>query len=168
MAKSVVINETVYSGVPGIDIPLSDGTGDVRFYDTSDDDMSAADLLAGKTGHGAAGEVNGTMTNNGGVSGTISTKDGTYTIQEGYHDGTGSVGLSAAEVAKIIADNIKAGVTILGQAGKASVVDTDDADATAAQILNGKKAYVNGALVTGSLTVASVSQDSTTKILRIS
>ena len=64
-------------------------------------------------------------------------------------------------------DNIKAGVTILGVAGKASVVDTADATAAASTIVSGKTAYINGAKVTGSLTSVAVSQDSLTKVLTI-
>ena len=59
-------------------------------------------------------KVTGTMPNRGQVTGTISTKAGTYTIQNGYHDGSGTVGISSTEQAKIIAGNIKSGVTILG------------------------------------------------------
>ena len=57
------------------------------------------------------------MTNNGAVSGTISTKNGTYVIPAGYHNGLGSVGIDATEQAKIIASNIKSGVSILGVVG---------------------------------------------------
>jgi hypothetical protein len=168
MAKSVVINGVTYSAVPSVDIPLSEGGGSATFYETSPDTAAAADVLSGKTAHAAAGPVTGSMTNNGAVAGTISTKAGTYTVPAGYHSGSGSVAIASTEQAKIITANIKSGVTILGVAGSSSVVDTSGGDATAAQILSGKKAYVAGALVTGTLTAASVSQDSTSKVLSIS
>lgn len=57
------------------------------------------------------------MPNRGGASGTISTVDGTYSIQQGYHDGSGSVSIDSTEQAKIIAGNIKSGVEILGVTG---------------------------------------------------
>ena len=58
-------------------------------------------------------------------------------------------------------------MTILGVAGKASVVDTADATAAASTIVSGKTAYINGAKVTGSLTSVAVFQDSLTKVLTI-
>ena len=57
------------------------------------------------------------VTDNGGVQGTISTKEGQYSVPKGYHDGTGKVQIAAAEQQKIIASNIKSGVTILGVEG---------------------------------------------------
>lgn len=167
MAKSVKINGVTYSDVPQVEIPLSTGSGNATFYETSADDVAAADVLAGKSYHGASGGSSGTMTNNGAVTGTIATKAGTYTIPAGYHSGGGSVGISSTEQAKIIAGNIRSGVTILGIAGSSSVVDTSDATAAAARILTGYTAYVNGAKVTGTMTAASVSQDSTSKVLSI-
>lgn len=92
--------------------------GGTILLDLTGDDITAADLLAGKTAHGADGEaLTGTMTNRGAVTGTIATKNGTYTVPSGYHNGSGSVGISATEQAKIIAGNIKAGVSILGVTG---------------------------------------------------
>ena len=92
--------------------------GGTTLIDLTGDDITAADLLAGKTAHGADGEaLTGTMTNRGAVTGTIATKAGTYTVPSGYHNGSGSVGISATEQAKIIAGNIKAGVSILGVTG---------------------------------------------------
>ena len=61
--------------------------------------------------------MTGTMANKGSVTGTISSKSGTYTIPQGYHDGGGKVSISTAEQAKIIAGNIKSGVEILGVTG---------------------------------------------------
>lgn len=88
-----------------------------KYKDMTGTDAAAADLLNGKKAGNTTGQITGTMPNRGAVSGTISTKSGTYTIQSGYHDGSGSVAIASAEQAKIIAGNIKSGVTILGQAG---------------------------------------------------
>lgn len=85
--------------------------------DTSDDTAAVGEILAGKTAHARGALLTGTMTNNGAVTGTISTKAGQYTVPQGYHDGSGKVGISSAEQAKIIAGNIKAGVEILGVTG---------------------------------------------------
>ena len=85
--------------------------------DTSDDTAAVSEILAGKTAHARGAQLTGTMTNNGSVSGTISTKAGQYTVPQGFHDGSGSVQIAASEQAKIIAGNIKAGVEILGVTG---------------------------------------------------
>lgn len=55
--------------------------------------------------------------NKGAVNGVISAKEEKYTVAAGYHNGSGSVGIVSSEQEKIIADNIKRGVTILGVAG---------------------------------------------------
>ena len=85
--------------------------------DTSEDTVAVAEILSGKTAHARGVQLTGTMPNRGAVTGVISDKDDTYTIQQGYHDGSGSVGIDATEQAKIIPGNIKAGVPILGQVG---------------------------------------------------
>ena len=85
--------------------------------DTSDDTAAAAEILAGKTAHARGAELTGTMPNNGAVTGTISTKSQQYTIAAGYHDGSGKVSIASAEQNKIIASNIKSGITILGVTG---------------------------------------------------
>lgn len=115
MAQNVIINGVTYSSVPEVDIPKSSG-GTAKFYDTSAADLSSSDLLTGKTAFGASGSVSGGMANNGSTGGTISTKAGTVTIPAGFTSG-GTVKISDTEQAKIIASNIKSGVTILGQAG---------------------------------------------------
>lgn len=55
--------------------------------------------------------------NRGAANGTITTADGEYTIQAGYHNGNGKVSIDATERGKITAGNIKSGVSILGVTG---------------------------------------------------
>ena len=115
MAQNVIINGVTYQNVPEVDIPKS-GSGTAKFYDTSSADITSEDVLTGRTAFGASGSVSGGMSNNGATGGTISTKAQTVSIPAGYTSG-GSVKISDTEQAKIIASNIKSGVTILGQAG---------------------------------------------------
>lgn len=112
---SVIINSVTYQNVPEVDIPKVGG-GTAKFYDTSGADAAAGDVLTGKTAYGASGEVQGSMANNGGTGGTISTKAGTVAIPSGYTTG-GTVSISSTEQSKIVASNIKSGVTLLGVAG---------------------------------------------------
>ena len=88
--------------------------------DTSNDTLLVSEAIAGKTFHARGTAYTGTMTNNGAVSGTISTKAGTYTVPQGYHDGSGTVAIAVAEQNKLIATNIRQGVTILGVEGSMS------------------------------------------------
>lgn len=85
--------------------------------DSTDATAAEAEILNTKTAYARGAKLTGSMPNRGGVTGTISTKTGSYTIQQGYHDGSGKVSISSTEQAKIIASNIRSGVTILGVAG---------------------------------------------------
>lgn len=87
---------------------------------TSNDTATASEILATKTAHARGTALTGTMPNNGAVTGTISTIDGEYTIPQGYHDGSGKVSINATEQSKLIAENIRQGVTILGVEGTMS------------------------------------------------
>ncbi len=129
---SIIINNVQYSDVPEINVPKVGG-GTAKFYDTSGATGTAAHLLTGDKLYGAAGEVQGSMVNNGATGGTIGTKAGTYTIPAGFTSG-GSVSLT--NVSDCLAQNILTGKSILG--------------------------------VNGSLSMPSISQDSSTKVLTIS
>ena len=93
-------------------------TGTCTFdSDTSEDTAAVAEILVGKTAHARGAQLTGTMPNRGAVTGTISTKADSYTIPQGYHDGSGAVSIDATEQSKLVANNIKAGIEILGVTG---------------------------------------------------
>ena len=85
--------------------------------DSGDATIQVAEMLAGKTAYARGAKLTGTMPNNGAVSLTISEKDDSISIAQGYHDGSGTVKLLDTEKAKLIASNIKSGITILGVTG---------------------------------------------------
>lgn len=93
-------------------------TGSCTFdADTTDADAVASEILNTKTAYVNGLKVTGSMPNRGAVAGSISNKNTPYSIQNGYHDGSGTVGIDSTEAAKIIAENIKDGVSILGVTG---------------------------------------------------
>lgn len=140
MASNEYINKVIYGGNTLIDLTSDTVTADkiLSGYtahaasgapitgtceydaDTSDATATVAEVLDTKTFYKNGSKLTGTMPNRGAVTGTISTKAETYTIQNGYHDGSGTVGISAIEQAKIIAENIRTGVQILGVTGTMS------------------------------------------------
>lgn len=100
--------------------------------DTSDATAVAAEILTSKTAYKNGEKLTGTMPNRGAVTGTISTVAGEYTVPQGYHDGSGKVSIASTEQAKIIAANIREGITILGVEGTMS--GSEGVKATAASV----------------------------------
>lgn len=85
--------------------------------DSSGATASTSEILAGKTAAVGGQIIEGTMPNNGAINGEIANVSAPFVIPIGFHDGSGSVSVSATEQAKLIPSNIKAGVEILGVVG---------------------------------------------------
>lgn len=141
---TIVINNVVYPDVPSIDVPLSPGPGNAKFYDPSGTDIVAGDVLSGKKGIGPNGEVTGNIQSKSAATYTPSGTAQTIAAQQ-YLSGAQTI--EAVVCANLSAANIKNGVTV--KVGTA----TDDDSVTSVQ---------------GSLTTPTISQDGTTKILSIS
>ena len=85
--------------------------------DTSEDTLTAAEALTGKTFHARGTEYTGSMPNRGAIAEVIADADDVVTVPQGYHDGSGTVQMDATEKAKLIAGNIKEGVNLFGVVG---------------------------------------------------
>lgn len=142
------INKVIYGGEVLIDLTTDTVTADKILsgftahdksgavitgsctYDVDSQDATAAvaEILNGKTAYTRGVKLTGTMPNRGAASGDISTLNGSYTIQQGYHDGSGKVSIASTEKDKIIPDNIREGVTILGVIGTMSGNEGENAE----------------------------------------
>lgn len=91
-------------------------------YDVDSSNCTAvvAEVLATKTFAKGGSVLTGTMPNRGAVTGTISSKSTPYTIPQGYHDGSGTVGIDSTSATALVANNIREGVEILGVTGTMS------------------------------------------------
>lgn len=132
-----------------------------NYQDVSSVTAAEAEVLATKVFVDSTGKVKtGTMPNNGSVKQKLDATTKSYTIAAGYHDGTGTVSLETEEKAATptkspqditpTAGRVLSKVTV--QAIPGEFVDTSDADALAADILDGKFAYVGGVKVEGTMT----------------
>ena len=107
---------------------------------------------AGYISAGTAGNATVTLTANvtTKAAATITPGSTAQTIASGtYLTGTQTI----AGDADLVAGNIKTGVEIFGVTGTYSGLDTSDATATAADIIEGETAYVDGRMITGNLVV---------------
>jgi len=134
MASNPYVNKVVFGATTVMDI--SDTTADAtkvlygeKFYDragapqtgsctydsdTTDADATAAEILLNKTAYVNKNKITGQMPNRGAVTGTITDASTPYSIQNGYHDGSGTV---SVDTTNLSAGNIKKDITILGITG---------------------------------------------------
>lgn len=126
LTGDTVTADKILSGFTAHDKGGESITGTCEYdVDSSDATAAVAEILQGKTAYVRGRKLTGTMKNNGAVAGVISSKEEQYTVPLGYHDGSGKVGINATEQAKIIPENIREGITILGVKG--SMSGTEDA-----------------------------------------
>lgn len=118
------------------DIYFHDKTGErkqgtnTKTVDASGATAEASEVLDGRT-FGKGNEMQkGTMPDNSGKDVIIENKDGAA-IPVGFSDGTGKARLSDADLAKLIPENIKEGVTILDVEG---AFGTDDFSAISKEV----------------------------------
>jgi hypothetical protein len=82
---------------------------------TNDANATAADILANKTAYAKGQKLYGSLPNKGEANIEL-TDLTTKTVERGYYSG-GTAKIADAESAKIIPENIKSGVTVLGVEG---------------------------------------------------
>ena len=130
------------------------------YQDVSSVTAAAGDVLAGKVIVLADGSiVAGTMVNNGAVTKVLDAATVSYTVPKGYHSGTGKVSITLET--KTVTPT-KATQNVTPTAGKVlskvtvnpipdEYIKTDDATASAGDILDGETAYIDGVKVEGTM-----------------
>lgn len=131
-----------------------------NYQDVSSVTAGAGDVLTGKIYVTADGTLTtGTMPNNGVANKTLDATTISYTIPKGYHSGTGKVQIvletKTVTPTKSVQDITPTSGKVLSKVTVAAIpdnyIDTSDADAVAANILDNKTAYVKGSKVEGTM-----------------
>lgn len=140
-----VLSQVTVNSIPGDYVDVSDATA------------SAANLLSGETAYsydsteGEPVKLTGSMINNGAVSASLDASTTSYTVPQGYHNGSGTVSITLEEKSATpsgssqnitpTSGKVLSKVTVAAIPGK--YADTTGDDAVAGDILYGKKAHSN-------------------------
>ena len=144
MARNVIINDVTYQNVPSVEIPLSGGSGNAVFVDTSDATLDdGGKMLSGSTAYADGVKYTGSIATKSGSDLTAS--GATVTVPSGYYaaqasksvasgsatppasiSGTGATvaaGTNALTLSKSVSVTpvVTAGYVASGTAGSASV-----------------------------------------------
>ena len=155
-AQQSITPDSGYYGLSDVTV----GAIPEAYQDVSSVTAAAGDVLTGKVFVTSDGAVTtGTMANNGAASKVLTAADPSYTVPKGYHSGAGTVSINpetktvtpttSQQTVSPAPGKVLSSVTV--NAIPAQYVDTSDATATAAQILDGATAYVDGDLVEGTM-----------------
>ena len=180
MAKNVVIRDVTYSNVPSVEIPLSSGSGNATFIDTSDATLSSgAQLLDGVTAYADGVEYTGTIESKS--SSDLTASGATVTAPAGYYassaskavasgsatpqasisgtSATVSTGTNTLTLSKSISNTpqVSAGYVSSGTAGNSSVSLTASVTTKAAATITpgtSNQTIASGTYLTGTQTIA--------------
>ena len=84
MSKSVIINGVTYSNVPMVEIPLSTGSGNAEFYDTSDATLDNGNkMLSGNTAYADGVKYTGSIATK--TSSDLTASGATVSVPSGYY-----------------------------------------------------------------------------------
>lgn len=130
LTSDTITPEKLAAGVTAHDKTGAPITGSNTFdADTQDATATDEDVVLGKTYYRQGQKGTGSMPENGAVAGKISDKDTPYIVPRGRHDGSGQVTIADEEKAKLVPDNVRQGITILGVEGTMSGLEDVKAQA---------------------------------------
>lgn len=133
ISDDTVVASALLSGYTAHDGSGAPITGSCTFdANTKDATALVGEILYGKTAYKNGSKLTGTMPNIGKQTSYLSTASGSIAIQQGYHDGSGTVALGTADKTALISANIREGVTILGILGTMS--GSEDVKATSTNV----------------------------------
>lgn len=130
ISKDTVTKEKLLAGFTAHDQDGNPITGECNFDAYTGDATAMADeILDGETAYRNGVKLVGTMPNIGAQDIAITDKNTPVTISKGSHDGSGKASIADTEKEKLIPENIRQGVTILGVEGEMSGTEEVNAQA---------------------------------------
>lgn len=120
--------------------------GKSEVVDTGSGDAQAGDILAGKTAWVRGGEVTGTIPAGNNIAGADGTR--AMPVPDGLYSGSKT---ATAHDADLIPGSVRGGIDLFGVVGDSNVVNTSSGNASANELLAGKKAWAHGTEVNGAM-----------------